>query len=265
MNAKELVFYIKDHTCYKHPIFQNWAKIGPSPKVVGALFHQIYNFCDATRPAHEFPIGLIKNGLSKESRLIQDIAESEEDHGPELATMAGYILNKMHDKPILYDLYNTHTIENYLKSNSDEILGNLPGYDKETGLLIQTKIARRVFEDRKKTDKDTVLKNLGTTLALEIISNRHLIPGEKYCLVDSKLYDVSLNDKEMHYLYEHWGDAGAEAMHEQAAVDAINSVIDDKNSYLIFEGVKNFLESLLALWETLNCSLLGSGYISKAA
>ena len=265
MSANKLASYIKSHPCYSHPIFYNWSKINPSKEVVGALFHQIRSFCDATRPAHNLIDGLLQNGLSTESSLVKGITESEENHGPELATMAGYIINKMNDPLVFDDVYNQHQVEDALKKDSDKLLGNLPGYDKSSGLLIQNKVARNVFEGRKKTDKESVLKNLGITLALEIISNRHLIPGEKHCLIDSKLYGVSLDDKPMHYLAEHWGEAGAEAMHEQAAVDAIEIVMNPENERLIFDGAKEFLDALVSLWEVLDSTLLGSGYLNKAA
>lgn len=265
MTVENLVSYIKGHSCYNHSIFKNWAKVDPSKETVAALFHQIRSFCDATRPVHNLPAALIKNGFSKESTLVVGIGESEENHGPELATMAGYIINKMSKIPVFKDLSNQLEIESYLKEKSDEILGNLPGYDHETGWLVQTKTARDVFEGRKNTDKETVLKNLGVTLGLELISNRQLIPGEKLCLVDSKLYDVSLDDEEMHYLAEHWGEAGAEAAHEEAAKGAISTIMSTENEKLVYEGARNFLDSLSSLWDTLNSALLGSGYLNKCA
>lgn len=265
MSANKLVSYIKSHRCYTHPIFQNWVLVKPNRDVVAALFHQIRSFCDSTRPVHNLPHALIQNGFSNESGLVKSIAESEENHGPQLATMAGYVLNKMGNEPLFDDLYDTETIEAYLKSKSDALLGNLPGYDIKTGLLIQNENARKVFEARKKTDSEILYKNLGTTLALEMISNGHLIPGEKYALLDSNLYPISIEDKEMHYLKEHWGEVGAEAMHEDAALSAISSVINTENEKLIFDGAQEFLDSLLLLWDTLDSSLLGSGYIRQAA
>lgn len=264
MSVENLVSYIKNHPCLSHPIFNNWAEVKPSSEVVAALFHQIRSFCDSTRPIHNLAQGLTNIGLSQESSLVQQIGESEENHRPELATMAGYIINKMSKAQILSDLYDQHDVENYLKKSSDALLGNLPGYDKQRGLLIQNIVARNVFEGRKNTNKDAVYKNLGVTLALEITSNRYLIPGEKHCLIDAKLYDVSLDDKEMHYLHEHWGEAGAEAMHEQSAKDALSSVMTADTEKLIFAGAKDFLDSLLALWDVLNTTLLGSGHIDKS-
>lgn len=261
MSAENLISYIKGHPCYSHPIFSNWAKVNPEKEVVAALFHQIRCFCDSTRPVHNLPLSLIENGFSEESELVKSIAVSEENHGPELATMAGYILNKMSKEEIFSDLYDQENLEKFLKSNSDELLSQLPGYDKENGLLIQNKIARNVFETRKKTDKTSMLINLGITLALEMISNRQLIPGEKHCLIDSNLYNASLEDEGMHYLKEHWGEVGAEAMHEKTAVDAINTTLTAETKDLIFRGAKVFLDSLASLWNTLDSALLGSGYL----
>lgn len=265
MSTDKLVSYIKNHRCYTHPIFQNWILVNPERDVVAALFHQIRSFCDSTRPVHNLPDALIQNGFSTESSLVKAIAESEENHGPELATMAGHVLNKMGKEPLFTDLYDTETIETYLKNKSDALLGKLPGYNPETGLLIQNEKARNVFEGRKQAEAESLYKNLGTTLALEMISNGHLIPGEKQALLDSKLYPITIDDKEMHYLKEHWGEVGAEAMHEAAALNAISSVINSENEKLIFEGAREFLDSLMLLWDTLDSSLLGSGYLRQAA
>jgi hypothetical protein len=92
-----------------------------------------------------------------------------------------------------------------------------------------------------------------------MISNRHLIPGEKDCLVDAGLYGASLEDQEMHYLLEHWGEIGAEQQHEKNAIAAVGSVLNDDTETLIVEGVDLFLDSLVALWDVLDAALLASG------
>jgi hypothetical protein len=55
MEINQLVQLIKDHRCYKHPVFSNWAKVNPSTEKIGALFHHIRSFCDSTRPGWNFP------------------------------------------------------------------------------------------------------------------------------------------------------------------------------------------------------------------
>jgi hypothetical protein len=259
MIIDDLVEHIKSHRCSSHPVFQHWARNDPEPKVVGALFHQIRSFCDATRPGHSFPDALKQLGLSNGSDLLQQIVASEEDHGPHLATMAGHIMNRAAGQVICQDLYDQAAVERTLKECSDEILGALPGYDQQTGLMPQTRSARAVFDRRKQMDELSVYRSLGTTLALEMVSNRHLIPGEKYCLVDCGLYDASMEEPEMYYLLEHFGETGAEAMHEQHAIDAVGSVVTGDNAASVREGVDDFLNSLTALWDLLDAALLESG------
>ena len=259
MFIDNVVTNIKSHRCYSHLVFEHWAKNAPSTEVIGTLFHQIQNFCASTRPGLNLPLGLKKIGLSEESKLLQEIVESEEDHGPELATMAGHILNRASGETICPDLYDQTAVENKLKECSDKIFVSLPGYDLKTGLMPQTRNAIAVFERRKQMDEESIYRNLGTALALEIISNRHLIPGEKYCLVDSGLYNTSLEEPEMHYLLEHYGETGAESMHEQNAIDAVASVLNNVNKDAIQVGADDFLNSLTALWDLLDCALLESG------
>lgn len=254
-----LVSTVHTHRCYSHPIFENWAKLRPAPTVLGALFHQIQCFCASTRPGWAFPDALRKLGLSDQSELLQEIVDSEEDHGPELATMAGYLINRASGQEVFSDLYDQDGIEAKLKDDSDELLHRLPGYDQDSGLTVQARKAISVFDGRRRTDLDDTLRNLGVTLALEIISHRHLIPGEKHCFVDAGLYGVSLHEPEMHYLLEHWGEAGAEAQHEGNAMEAVRDLIDDRTVAIIVEGINDFLDSLCALWDILDSALLQSG------
>ncbi len=77
VTISDLVDRVKNHRCYSHPIFKNWAKVEPEPPVVGALFHQIQSFCASTRPGWSFPDALKKHGLHKQSELLEEIVESE--------------------------------------------------------------------------------------------------------------------------------------------------------------------------------------------
>lgn len=256
----EIIQYIKSHRTFRHPIFSNWAAANPEPEVVGALFHQIQSFCASTRPGWNFPEALGQHGLSQQSKLVQEIVDSESGHGPELATMAGYIVNRRAERRVCPDVSNQEAVESQLRAESDRILGSLPGYDPKTGLARQTRKAIKVFDRRKLTDRESTLRNLGSALALEMISNGHLIPGEKQCLVDSGLYGVRMEDPEMHYLFEHWGEVGAEQQHEQNAVSAISTVLDEQTEPFIMEGVNDFLNSLEGMWDLLDSALLASGW-----
>jgi hypothetical protein len=263
--VNELIEYIRTHRCFKHPIFKNWAAVNPAPEVVSALFHQIQCFCASTRPGWNFPEALAAHGLARQSQLLEEIVESESGHGPELARMAGYIVNRRAQRAVCPDLEDQAAVEDQLRKDSDRILGTLPGYDFETGLMRQTRMAIEVFERRKATDRDTTIRNLGTALALEMISNGQLIPGEKHCLVDSGLYNVRMSDPEMHYLLEHFGEIGAEQQHEKNAVAAVAAVLDDQTEALIMEGIDDFLAALVSLWDLLDAALLASGYREDGA
>jgi len=210
-------------------------------------------------------VGLQKLGLSTGSDLLQQIAESEEDHGPQLAAMAGHIMNRSAGQNVCPDVGDRKAVEKTLKDCSDKLLGTLPGYDANTGLMPQTRTAMSVFERRSKTDADSVYRNLGAALGLEMISYRQLIPGEKHCLVDSGLYATSIQEPEMYYLLEHDGERGAEAMHESHAIKAIGSVLNDSNQDMIAAGVDEFLNSLTALWDLLDTALLESGNLPASA
>ena len=259
-----LVGHIRTHRCYTHPVFDNWIKADPAPEVVGALFHQIQSFCASTRPGWNLPSALAEHGLHQESGLLQEIVESEEDHGPQLATMAGHIVNRSAGTRVCADLDDTEAVEATLKQLSDQIMATLPGYQPDTGLAVQTRRAIEVFDRRKRTDRDSTLRNLGTALALEMVSNNHLIPGEKRALVDSGLYGVSMDEEEMHYLVEHYGEIGAEQQHEKNAIVAVDAVLDDETEPLIRAGADDFLDSLENFWDLLDSALLRSGHPSEA-
>jgi len=266
MNTTEtvdLVERVRHHRLYTHPIWEHWVQAEPSPDVLGALFHQIQRFCASTRPGWVFPDGLRKIGLERQAELLEEIVSSEAGHGPELATMAAHIINRASIRAsgdrLFSELCDQSGVEGWLKGASDRVLGTLPGYDAMTGLTVQARQAIAVFERRKSAEPGTVLQNLGTALALEVISNQELIPGEKCALVDSGLYGVSLEEPEMHYLKEHWGECGAERQHEANVVRAIEGALSEENEDLIRRGVDDFLNSLARLWDVLDAALLKSG------
>ena len=250
--------FVREHRCATHPIFEHWVEADPPPNTLAALFHQIQLFCASTRPGREFPNALRQLGMNEQSQLIQEIVASEADHGPELATMAAFIINQRSKAPRFTNLTDQEAIEHELKRCSDEQLGHVTGYDSGLGLTPQARRAIMVMLRREQTEPAATLANLGTTLALEIISNRHLIPGEKHCLVDSGRYGVDLDMPEMHYLLEHWGECGAEEQHEQNALEAVRAVLDDdpQNLARIHSGAADFLNALDALWDMLDETLL---------
>jgi hypothetical protein len=259
----QVIGHIHKHRCYTHPIFVHWAVVDPTPEVIGALFHQIRCFCRATRPGGNFPAALRRLGLEKAATLLQAIVDSEEGHGAQLAAMAGFIVNRANraGKSMIFpNLYDQEAVEGQLKAYSDQLLSCMPGYDPDSGLLIEARKAMAVFRRRKRTDPATTFSNLGVALALEIISNAHIIPGEKHCLVDSGLYGACMTDPEMRYLDVHFGEIGAEQHHQECAIEAVSAMLTDETEPLVLAGANDFLHSTANLWDVLDEVLLQSGY-----
>jgi hypothetical protein len=255
MTMDALSARIRAHRCYSHPVFRNWAAARPDYETIGAMFPQIQLFCSSTRCGGNFPDALAALGLEKQSTLVNEIVDSETGHGRELAMMAGHIINRAAGRIVCSDLADQTAIEELLKRCSDRVFSALPGYDAATGQAAQTRRTIEVLERRQRSDRASSYRNLGTVLALEIIANRHVIPGEKQCLVDSGLYGVSMSDPEMHYLLEHWGEIGAEQQHEDSALTAVAEAIDDATESEIVAGIDDFLNSLASLWDVLSALL----------
>jgi hypothetical protein len=252
LTVDELVREIRTHRAYTHPIWDHWAARRLPPKSLAALFHQIQCFCASTRPGLAFPDGLDALGLEQQSKLIREIVASESGHGADLALMAGHLVNRSSPSIVFDEIDSQEKVEKGLKQYSDQLLSHRPGYDHTTGLLPETAAAISVFRRRNDASPTATWKNLGTALALEIVSNRSLIPGEKYAIVDSGNYGVRLDDPEMRYLAEHWGEIGAEQHHEKNVVEAVTAVLNVTNADLIGEGVSDFLDALAALWDALD-------------
>jgi len=262
---KDLVEEITCHRLYDHPMWTHWSEARQPADVTGAMFHQIQKFCASTRPGLEFPSSLREFKMSHQAELIEEIVASEAGHGADLATMAGNIVNRSTEgQEVFSDVHDQESVESGLKHYSDDLLGSLPGYRKDDGLTVQARNAIAVFDRRGATDRETTLRNLGTALALEINSNQSIIPGEKLALVDSGHYGVNMEDTEMHYLLDHWGELGAEQQHEANVVAAVDEVLDEETLPHIERGMNDFLESLSALWDLLDSALLGSGESSSA-
>jgi hypothetical protein len=256
MQAQDLVNHIRNHRCYNHPLFHHWAAVNPSAEGVGTLFHHIQRLCACTRPALNFEHGLSQLKLDEESAILASIVKSEADHGPQLATMAAHIVNQRAGKPLFVDLTDQDTIEAKLAEYSRRKFSALPGYHPATASLPEDRRVWEVFGRRAKDDEESTYRNIGSLLAIELLANGHIIPGEVHCLVKADLYHSDIEDRDMEYLKEHAGEAGAENWHEREAIRAVQSVLNSSNEQLVFEGVDDCLDAIAALWDALDQGLL---------
>lgn len=256
MQAQDLVNHIRDHRCYTHPVFHHWAAVKPDAETIGALFHHIQRLCSCTRPALNFENGLSRLKLDEESEILASIIKSEADHGPQLATMAAHIVNQRSGKAVFSSLTDQPGVEARLAEYSQRKLGAMPGYNAATSSLPEDRRVWEVFGRRTNDDADSTYLNIGALLAIELLANGHIIPGEVHCLLDAGLYGLDMEDPEMEYLKEHAGEAGAENWHERAAIRAVEGVLNPSNTKLVLQGANDCLDSIAALWDVLDKGLL---------
>ncbi|MEO7732257.1 MAG: hypothetical protein ABIY55_14895 [Kofleriaceae bacterium] len=256
MQAQTLVDHIRNHRAYNHPLFHHWAEVRPDAETIGALFHHIQRLCACTRPALNFENGLNRLQLDEESEILASIIKSEADHGPQLATMAAHIANRRSGKPLFIDLTDQHAVEAQLAEYSQRKLGAFPGYSAATSSLPEDRRVWEVFDRRANDDAEFTYLNIGALLAIELLANGHIIPGEVHCLLESGLYGLDIDDREMEYLKEHAGEAGAENWHERAAIRAVEGVLSPSNEQLVVKGANDCLDSIAALWDVLDKGLL---------
>jgi hypothetical protein len=258
MTLSELVAYVEGHRAYTHPIFDHWGASRPQPDVIGAMFHHIGSLCACSRPAWSFETALAELDRPEECQILKSIVNSEEDHGPQLAVMAGHIVNCAAREAVIPDLNQQVDVERRLRAFSARFFDALPSYSRETGMLAQDRRVKAVFDRRKLSSRDATLGNVGALLAIEMLANGHIIPGEVRCLVDSELYGASMATPEMEYLREHAGDEGAECWHEEEAKRAVGAMLDCETEALIFGGLRECLDAVCGLWDLLDSTLLAS-------
>lgn len=260
----QLVTYIRAHRCLNHPIFHHWAQVNPSAEVIGAFFHHQQTACNATRPGRNFDQGLTNMDMAEATQTLKEIVASEEDHGPHLARMAGFLMNRASGRTIHPDLDDKEGIEEVMRNCSRTFFSHLPGYDPGPGFLKQDRAVRQVLMRRELTDRDSTYRNIGTLVAVEMLAAEHVFPGEMKCLIESGFYRATANDREMEYLIEHWGESGAEAWHSEKSIAAARPLMNEETEPLMFAGAAECLDAISNLWDILDSTLLIPDFIAHA-
>src|SRR5687767_8297217 len=142
-----LVDRIRSHRCHHHPMLDHWVQVKPSWEAIGAFYHHMQCTCSASRPGWNFERGLLM--LGAQATTLRSIVASEENHGPHLATMAGFLMNRAAGGTICPDLYDQAAVESVMRACSRKYFGNLPGYDLETARLKQDRRVAMVYGRRK--------------------------------------------------------------------------------------------------------------------
>jgi hypothetical protein len=157
---------------------------------------------------------------------------------------------------VFADLEDQEGIESWAKDCSQYFLGRLPGYDAQGGTTTHDRAVADVFERRKRTDRESTYKNVGTLLAIEMLANNQIIPGEYKCLIHSGAYPLDINAPELEYLREHGGDdGGAEEWHEREAIKAVSGLLNEDTEALIQDGAMECLDAINGLFDLLDRAL----------
>ncbi len=195
---------LNTHPVFMHPIYKQIAKQKLDQESMKSFWKHMGTYCALTRPGHNLRNSLNNAGLVQAASNFDTIIASESGHGEELEIMARYLTSRAKVRS---------GVQNILPSRTPPSLQEM----------------EKIFAVRKSLDPKNIPYNLGVTWALEVIANQNIIPGEVAAFVDSKHYQVSLTDPEMHYLAEHAGEAGAEATHEKLITEAITQLKDAKH------------------------------------
>ncbi len=192
---------LNTHPVFEHPIYKQIAYQKLDQESMKSFWRHMGKYCALTRPGHNFIPSLRTAGLTQTADNMESIIASEAGHGKELETMAQYLIGKTITCSQLKKVFKLDTIPSLQEME-------------------------QIFAVRKSLDPKNIPYNLGVTLALEILANQNIIPGEVEAFVDCGHYQVSLTDPETHYLAEHAGEAGAEAHHEKLITEAITQLKD---------------------------------------
>lgn len=217
VSIEQLDWIVQQHPAMSHTVFDTWAARKPGLATLGATLYQIGAFCDATRTCGSMAEGLTALGQDAAPQLLREIEESERGHENRFLEMARRLLIETEPEQARYlplnDLSSTHEL---LRQLSVRRLNNVPGVHHKAGLLVQTVRSQLHFRQRADTRREMVAYNVGGMLAVEMLANRHIIPGEIRAIAYSDHYDVDLDQPDLAYLAEHAGENGAEAQHEKA-------------------------------------------------
>jgi hypothetical protein len=214
---------IEAHRALRHPLFQEMAKHKLSLKYRELFFREMGEFCRASRDFGVLADHLDRwniKGNAEAAQAVREIAKSEEDHAAEFEAMA------------------KHLTEN-------------PEFSATDGERFQaTERAAGHFSTRRSESRLLVDASLGALIAVELLTHRHIIPGEITAFVTSGHYGVSLDDPGMQYLKNHAGDLRAESKHEELVLTRVANLETNIFSF----GATEFLDDVATWYDILlNC------------
>ncbi len=250
-SMKKYSSVIEDHSVFKNDFFEVWSKQPPRTGLAAALLFQIQAFCAATRKDGQLVKAL--QGIDKAaSESVSVIIASEQGHGIALSVMCGFILScTPGNQGTIPD--QVKEIDKFLREKSIEELG--------VELLSETRELIKLFEPIKHTNRSEIMSALGVRLAVEILANRQIIPGELQAFIDSKKYvlkgkPIELTSPKMNYLREHAGEYGAEQEHEKKMFSVLLAAVEETDLPVVVNGSIQMCDALEKLYNKMKAHLV---------
>jgi len=216
--VEPLVARIEAHPVNSHPVFDTLAKGRPPPEQLEAWLRHMAWFCVLAREVFSMPSNLRYHSLDQIAEVIEKVKANEEQHG------------------VLYE------------DMAAKILGRPPKFH-ETRTQAMEKM-REIFVARDYDDYECVFRSLGAYLALDVMTDHHIIPGQIKAFVKSRKYGMQLS--ELEYLRKHYAEYSAAAVHGLKLRSALMIVPHSVNAYTQVElGAIEFLDTLQLLYDEL--------------
>ena len=244
------------HRAFSHPVFAHWAERKPGYATAGAVLRQIGEFCAATRPCGMIPAGLRELQLGTEARIVEEISTSEDGHTIAFQRMAGYLLRETDAEGGMRIEEDPRHIDRGLIWLSGAKLGSEPDFDRETGLLSETRaLTSSIRSSRAILEEITVARNVGAMAVIEMLANRHIIPGMVAAFLDSGHYRARIEHSDMGYLAEHAGEDGAELQHETDILRVVAATLASRCGWAVFQGSRSLLPKIATFYDALDDAL----------
>jgi hypothetical protein len=216
--VEPLVALIEEHPVNRHLVFILLAQGRPPPEKLEAWLCHVAHFCALARNVFSMPSNLRYHELDEIALVIEKVRENERQHGALYQDMAKRLLGK----PVIFRETITPAIQQM----------------------------EAIFVNRDYEDHACVYKSLGAYLALDVMTDHHIIPGQINAFVKSKKYGVRLS--ELEYLRKHYAEYSAAAVHGLKLRSALMIVPHSDNAFThVKQGTKEFMDALQLFYDEL--------------
>lgn len=221
-----LIRAINEHRAGRHIVFAVLEKKKPPDDKLAKWFSHMAQFCVMAREIHSLPDNLRlyerpkEDRREKQAKLIERVRDQEKANGELYNRLASRICRRMVEP-------------------SREL----------TPALRKMKF---IFDQRDYDDQEALNYSLGAFLALDVMTDHHIIPGQIKCFVGSGHYGVALGDPDIEYLNKHLREYEHASRHDMKLKSADLIVTETPSSYAyVNKGMQEFLDTLVLFYSEL--------------